>query len=332
MGARIRTLKPEVMTHRKVGRYSDRAFRLFVGMLTQADDEGRLVADTEQLRIHCFGYQKLKTDQVVVALQEIEASGTVQLYAVRGTLYAAFQSWKDHQRVQHPTPSTLPAPTDAEATPSGAFLRLHERSGEVLNTHETSGALMRPQASRARADRIGSDRIGSDRIGREGIGREGIGREGIGGEARGGDRRAPSRPRLRTGQARTDGRTRTATDPTPVAMTPDPTPPPPAPPADANGHTRLSPGDEGQVARRVIAAYCDGYAAKFGRPPLRPRGREAAVFVSLVREQPEAEILANLRALFEVGTAWTRKTGAYTPAAFRQAYSDLTVMRQRGEA
>jgi hypothetical protein len=64
---RIRTLKPEALQHRKVGRLNDRQFRLWVGMLTQADDEGRLVADAEQLRLQVFGYHPRVTARDVDA-------------------------------------------------------------------------------------------------------------------------------------------------------------------------------------------------------------------------------------------------------------------------
>ena len=107
--ARIRSLKPEALQHRKVGRLSDRAFRLWVGMLTQADDEGRLVADPEHFRVVCFGYNlRVKTSQVVAAMAELFASGLIRLYQVNGTRYADFPSWQDHQVVNKPSPSFLP--------------------------------------------------------------------------------------------------------------------------------------------------------------------------------------------------------------------------------
>jgi hypothetical protein len=110
---RIRTVKPEAPQHRKVGRLSDRAFRLWVTMLTQADDEGRLVADPGQLRIQAWGYHdEVSEKDAAAALEEIATSGLVHHYTVADVPYVWFPSWADHQRIHknHFTPSKLPPP------------------------------------------------------------------------------------------------------------------------------------------------------------------------------------------------------------------------------
>ena len=112
--ARIRTIKPEAMQHRKVGKLSDRAFRLWMGMLTQADDSGRLVVDAEQFRVLFFAYQRSMTAaKVAQALNEILDLGLINLYELDGNLYGCFPSWRDHQKLSHPSPSRLPAPEDS---------------------------------------------------------------------------------------------------------------------------------------------------------------------------------------------------------------------------
>jgi hypothetical protein len=137
--ARIRTLKPEALQHRKVGRLSDRAFRLWIGMITQADDAGRLVCDPEQLRVVAFAYQpRVTATHVEQALEEILQHDLVRWYQVAGVGYVVFPSWAEHQKIDRPTPSKLPA-YEGSTSPR-----------RVLDP------------SRARADRIGSDRIRSD--------------------------------------------------------------------------------------------------------------------------------------------------------------------------
>lgn len=106
---RIRTLKPESLQHRKVGRLSDRAFRLWIGMLTQADDQGRLVADLEQLRVLIFGYHpKVLTRHVATARDELCGVGLIRVYRSGGADYADFPSWKDHQSIDRAKASKLP--------------------------------------------------------------------------------------------------------------------------------------------------------------------------------------------------------------------------------
>src|SRR3990172_6745477 len=112
--ARIRTIKPDAPTHRKTGKLSDRAFRLWLTMRTQADDEGRVVAYPDQLRLLAFGYQpETLVEHSENALREIDESGLIRLYQVEsGTRYAFFPSWKDHQRIDKPSDSKLPSYSD----------------------------------------------------------------------------------------------------------------------------------------------------------------------------------------------------------------------------
>lgn len=108
---RIRTLKPEHRQHRKIGPLTDRQYRLWVGMICDADDYGRLVAEPEQLRVTIWGYhRKVKAEQVAADLASLHDLGLVVLYRVDAVLYASFPSWKDHQKVDHPTDSRLPEP------------------------------------------------------------------------------------------------------------------------------------------------------------------------------------------------------------------------------
>lgn len=108
---RIRTFKPECRQHRKVGALSDRDFRLWFGMVLEADDEGRLVANSEQLRVLIWGYHPSVTvEDVENSLQALARQGLVRLYFARGVRYCVFTSWHDHQRINRPSPSKLPPP------------------------------------------------------------------------------------------------------------------------------------------------------------------------------------------------------------------------------
>jgi hypothetical protein len=143
---RIRTLKPEHKVHRKVGRLEDRPYRLWVGLITEADDHGRFVADAEQLRALIFPYQRIGSAQVETALHTLERTRLVHLYTVNGTRYGCFPDWQHHQKVSHAIPSRIPP--------------CSEESGTFQNPPESSSL------ARAR----GSDHEGKRRDqGREGI-------------------------------------------------------------------------------------------------------------------------------------------------------------------
>lgn len=139
-------MKPEHRQHRKVGRLTDREYRLWVGMILEADDEGRLVADPGQLRLAIFGYwPKVSDREVTEGIATLASAGLVVLYAVDGVPYAAFPSWRDHQRINRPQASSLPAPTDSSPTEipfSEHSLNVHsgsEGKGKERNGREGKG-------------------------------------------------------------------------------------------------------------------------------------------------------------------------------------------------
>ena len=149
---RIRSIKPEHKSHRKVGRLSDRSYRLWIGLITEADDAGRLIEDLPQLRALVFGFQdRLTVAKVRTSLEEIEKAGLICRYSVNGIHYIALPSWLDHQRINRPTPSRIPAPklTEPSVSPHGTVTE------PSRTTH-------------SRSDLIRSDLIGKDRIGGEG--------------------------------------------------------------------------------------------------------------------------------------------------------------------
>ena len=106
---RIRSLKPEALQHRKVGRLSDRAFRLWIGLITQADDEGRVAFDLRQFRVLIWGYfDRLKPSTVANALDELRSVSLCRLYVIDGQIFVDLPSWHDHQAIQKAIPSKLP--------------------------------------------------------------------------------------------------------------------------------------------------------------------------------------------------------------------------------
>jgi hypothetical protein len=128
---RIRTLKPEAFQHRKVGALPDRHFRLWIGGISHADDEGRLVADARQLRMLIFGYHLRVTETHVNAiLRELDELGLIKLYTVNGTRYLCYPSWHDHQKISKPTASRLPPPPSVGDS-STAPRPLREESGST---------------------------------------------------------------------------------------------------------------------------------------------------------------------------------------------------------
>lgn len=107
---RIRTLKPETWHDERVGKLSRDARLLFVGMITMADDEGRLLAEPSALLGHIFPFDRDAPRKIERWLSEITAAGVGQVYEIDGARYVEFRNWKRHQKINRPSPSSLPAP------------------------------------------------------------------------------------------------------------------------------------------------------------------------------------------------------------------------------
>jgi hypothetical protein len=106
--ARIRTVKPDFFTHPSITPLSIPARLLLLSLLTQADDEGRLYDQGAKIRGLAFG----DDDRVNIAalLAELADHGRILRYEIGGRDCIEITGFHDHQRVNRPTPSTIPAP------------------------------------------------------------------------------------------------------------------------------------------------------------------------------------------------------------------------------
>lgn len=154
--ARIRTVKPTMWMSPQVMNLSHGARLLFIGLITQADDEGRGIADVRRLKAAVFPGDDILSGAVHEWLGEIAEQGLVRLYEApgHGRLYQ-LPSWNRHQSISRPTASDYPAAPGENDDSLSAHGGLHEDS---MRTPE----------------------------GKEGKGRERKGEEGKGGSARAG--------------------------------------------------------------------------------------------------------------------------------------------------
>jgi hypothetical protein len=116
---RIRSIKPELFMSPQVMNLSRDARLLFIGLITQADDEGRGTADPRKLKAVIFpGDDDITSARVLELEAEIESQALCVTYDGNGhgRLYA-LPSWKAHQYVPKFKESSYPSPPKAVAEP-----------------------------------------------------------------------------------------------------------------------------------------------------------------------------------------------------------------------
>jgi hypothetical protein len=116
--ARKRMIDPSFWEDPTIGTLSVPARLLFLGMMSHADDEGRLEVEPRYIRRAVFGFDEdITTGLVACYLAEIrELCRSVRFYEVDGRGLAAFINWRRYQYIQKPQASKLPAPPEYAAT------------------------------------------------------------------------------------------------------------------------------------------------------------------------------------------------------------------------
>lgn len=110
--SRIRTIKPEFSQSESIGRLSRDARLLFIELWTVADDEGRCRAASRMLASTLFPYDGDAQHLIDGWLKELEAEQCIRLYEVDGSHYLAITNWHKHQKIDRPSTSRLPPPSE----------------------------------------------------------------------------------------------------------------------------------------------------------------------------------------------------------------------------
>lgn len=113
--ARIRTIKPGFFTSEDIAALSFAARLTFIGLWTYVDDAGRGKANPRLVKAALWPLDDdVDVEQVVELLEELEREGRILLYEVAGIDYLEVLGWRLHQRIDRPSPSTIPPPPGSE--------------------------------------------------------------------------------------------------------------------------------------------------------------------------------------------------------------------------
>ena len=108
--ARKRMISPEIWESQSFGELSILGKILFIGMISQADDDGKGILSAQFLKSRILPYDELRIAEVDKALKEIGHKTSVKYYEVKGKRYYILENWQKWQLINRPTQSKLPDP------------------------------------------------------------------------------------------------------------------------------------------------------------------------------------------------------------------------------
>lgn len=119
---RKRMIDPGIWQSEQIASLTRDQRLLFIGIVSHADDEGRLKGSPFALKIAVFpGDLDVTLDDIrawrdaIAAARDGHGQAPIRLYSVNGIEYIELPNWKKYQKVEHPSPSLLPQPDEGSA-------------------------------------------------------------------------------------------------------------------------------------------------------------------------------------------------------------------------
>lgn len=119
MAIRKRTIQPSIWQDPDFGTLSPITQLIFIGLITQADDEGRFNGHPAVVRSALFPYGTVELEQIINSIKEITVKmRNFTYYEVNGQYYGQFRRWSDHQvlREDRLQKSIYPPPPRSDVT------------------------------------------------------------------------------------------------------------------------------------------------------------------------------------------------------------------------
>lgn len=133
--ARKRMISPNIWGSLSFSKLSDFAKLVFIGLFSNADDDGKGCADVSMIKSTLFPRDKQRrlTD-IENALSEIAQNMSIKFYEIEGDSYYILTAWQKWQTINRPTPSTIPNPP-ATMGERGHNTQNYNFNDNSLNTH-----------------------------------------------------------------------------------------------------------------------------------------------------------------------------------------------------
>lgn len=122
--ARQRFIHPDIWTDPAIGRLTPVERLFFIGCITNADDEGRLLGDPAFLRSTVFPYDDITLAEIQAMRDRVvSVCCNLVLYTIAGVDYLAFMKWRRYQSPRYPKASKLPPPPTQSCNQTDASLQ-----------------------------------------------------------------------------------------------------------------------------------------------------------------------------------------------------------------
>ena len=109
-----RIIKDSIHESERISDLSDFNFRLWICLITSADDKGRCDARPAIIKGHCFPLRdRVSVKDIDAGVHALAAAGCVTLYKVGGRPYLYLRNWEKHQYVKNVRPK-FPGPEEAD--------------------------------------------------------------------------------------------------------------------------------------------------------------------------------------------------------------------------
>lgn len=122
MAGRIRSIKPELLEDEEVASLSDAAWRLWVSLITMADDYGNCRAGEQILAAHVW---QDTSHEVHDHLVECQAKRRIIAYRNNDQPYVHVRNFQKHQRIDNAGKPKVPGPRDQGSTRVRLVSRRH---------------------------------------------------------------------------------------------------------------------------------------------------------------------------------------------------------------
>ncbi len=104
--ARKRMIDPNIWQSEDFGKLSTLGKLVFIGLFSNADDEGRGRANPTYLKSILFPYEEsIRSADIDKTLSEISSNMSVIFYSCNGSNYYSLTKWYDWQRIEKPQDS-----------------------------------------------------------------------------------------------------------------------------------------------------------------------------------------------------------------------------------